>query len=163
MRNNRKIEPKFVYGFTTDKGLLLDLDNTTLADTRKIAKKYCNRFKLEGFLILKSSQNNYHVVFNKYLTWKKAIEYLFKIVWNYHYYEHGSKPSLTSWAILQACKKSMTLRISKKKHKKIPKIIESFGKNDKLIMDYNEFFTMNIDKDKKTKDINISNPHTCHR
>jgi hypothetical protein len=136
MSKTKNTKPNFVYGFTTDKGLLLDLDNTTLADTRKIAKKYCNRFKLEGFLILKSSQNNYHVVFNKYLTWKKTIEYLFKIVWTYHYHKHGSKPSLTSWAILQACKKSMTLRISNKKHKKAPRYIEDYGKTDKLIDDY---------------------------
>jgi len=135
----KRVQNMFVYGFTTDKGLLLDLDNTSLAETRKIANKYMNRFKLEGYLILKSSQNNYHVVFNKYLTWKKAMEYLFKIVWYYHYYEHGSKPSLTGWAILQACKKSMTLRISNKKHKPKPRYIEEFGKTDKLIDDYCKF------------------------
>lgn len=126
----------YVLGFTTDKGLLLDLDNTTLHETRQIAKKYTRRFKLEGYLIMKSSQNNYHIIFNRYLTWKTALEYLFKIVWSYHYYEHGSKPSLTNWAILQACKRSMTLRISNKNRKPKPRLIEKRGKTNKLIDDY---------------------------
>jgi hypothetical protein len=134
-----KTKPKFVYGFTTGHGLLLDLDNTTLKETRNITEKYMKRFKLEGYMILKSSQNNYHVVFNKYLSWKKVLSCLFKIVWYYHYHKHGAKPNLTYWAILQACKQSETLRISTKKRKNAPKIISTKGKTDKLIRDYLEF------------------------
>jgi hypothetical protein len=138
-KETRKEKPKFVYGFTTTHGLLLDLDNTTLAETRKIAKKYMERFKLQGYMILRSSENNYHVVFNRYLSWKKVLNYLFKIVWYYHYHQHGIKPSLTYWAILQACKESETLRISRKENKAKPRIIETKGKNDKLIRDYKNF------------------------
>jgi len=130
----------YVEGFTTNKGLMLDLDQTTLRETKKIAKKYCKRFKLEGFLILRSSTNNYHVVFNKYLSWSKTLEYLFKIVWNYHYYQHGEKPHLTFWAILQACKQSETLRISSKKHKRKPCVVLLNGKDDKLISDYLRYY-----------------------
>jgi hypothetical protein len=129
----------YVYGFTTTKGLLLDLDNTTLKESSAIAEKYMNRFRLEGYLILRSSENNYHVVFNRYLTWKKTLEYLFKIVWRYHYHEHGVKPSLTSWAILQACKGSETLRISTKNHKRMPRIVRKHGATDKLCKDYVEY------------------------
>jgi hypothetical protein len=119
--------------------LLLDLDNTTLKESSAIAEKYTNRFRLKGYLILRSSDNNYHVVFNRYLTWKKTLEYLFKIVWRYHYHEHGIKPSLTYWAILQACKGSETLRISTKNKKRTPKIVRKHGKIDKLCKDYTEY------------------------
>jgi hypothetical protein len=139
LKNKKKIPRNYVYGFTTTKGLLLDLDNTTQKETSAIAQFYCKRFQLEGYLILKSSENNYHVVFNRYLIWKKTLEYLFKIVWRYHYHEHGIKPSLTYWAILQACKGSETLRISTKNHKKTPKIVKKSGKTNKLCRDYIEY------------------------
>jgi hypothetical protein len=135
----KKAKQNFVDGFTTSKGLMLDLDNATLGETKKIALKYYNRFKLEGYIILRSSQNNYHVVFNKYLSWRKTLEYLFKIVWYFHYHKHGIKPSLTSWAILQACKTSETLRISTKKHKRKPVVVALYGKTDKLIKDFLEY------------------------
>ena len=131
-------------GFTTNKGLLLDLDNTTLKETKKIAEKYVKRFKLEGFLVVRSSENNYHIIFNRYLSWKKTIEYLFKIVWLYHYHKHGDKSHLTFWAILQACKGSSTLRISKKKHKRVPHVIGTWGKTDKLINDYMLYYDMEM-------------------
>jgi len=130
----------FVMGFTTNKGLMLDLDNTSLRETRKIADKYFKRFKLEGYLIIRSSQNNYHIIFNRYLTWKKTIENLFKIVWLYHYHKRGQKPNLTYWAILQACKGSATLRISTKKHKRVPSVVLFYGKTDKLINDYLQYY-----------------------
>lgn len=139
MKKTKAHKPKFVYGFTTSHGLLLDLDHTTLKETIWIADKYLERFKLGGYLILRSSENNYHVVFNRYMTWKKVLGCLFKIVWYYHYHKHGAKPSLTFWAILQACKESETLRISTKKQKSKPKIIKRKGKTDKLIKDYIEF------------------------
>lgn len=142
---------RYVYGFTTSHGLLLDLDNTTLGETRKIAKKYMERFKLEGYLILRSSQNNYHVVFNKYMSWKKVLACLFKIVWYYHYHKHGIKPSLTFWAILQACKETETLRVSRKERKSIPKVIQTKGKTDKLINDYLEFMKVMLDIKHKHK------------
>jgi len=133
------MKENFVVGFTTSHGLMLDLDNTSLRETRRIAQHYCKRFKLGGYLIAKSSQNNYHIIFNRYLSWKKVLEFLFKIVWAYHYHKRGIKPSLTNWAILQACKGSMTLRISNKKHKKPPKFIEIIGLKHNLIHDYCNF------------------------
>jgi len=121
---------------------MVDLDQTTLKETKYIANKYLNRFKLQGYLILRSSQNNYHIIFNRYLTWKKTIECLFKIVWKYHYYYHQEKPHLTSWAILQICKGSLTLRISAKQNKHKPTIMCSCGLSDKLISDYLAYYNV---------------------
>ena len=77
---NKKLNtpPNFTEGFTTTHGLLLDLDDTTLTETRKIAKTYLKRFKLEGYQIMRSSQNNYHIIFNRYLTWKTTCSLLKK-------------------------------------------------------------------------------------
>ena len=129
-----------IAGFTTNEGLMLDLDMTTLNETRHIAEKYLERFELEGYLIARSSECNHHIIFNRYLPWEKTIEYLFKITWWYHYHRHGSKPTLTNWAILQAIKHSETLRITNKYEKPKPKIIETQGKTDKLINDYLQLY-----------------------
>ena len=125
-----------VFGFTTRRGLMLDLDNTTLTEATQIANKYMKRFGLQGYVIMRSSVNNYQVVFNRYMTWRHTLSCLFKIVWRYHFHEHNIHPGLTNWAMLQACNGLMTLRISWKKRKKPPKVIKVVGKTDKLIFDY---------------------------
>ena len=130
----------FVEGFTTSKGLMLDLDNTSLKETKSISEHYCKRFKLEGYLILRSSPNNYHVVFNRYLSWRKTTEYLAKIQWRHMYHRHGDKPHLIFWITLQLCKGSETLRISSKKHKHKPHVVLFYGKTDKLINDYMQYY-----------------------
>jgi hypothetical protein len=149
VRHEPTKKTNYAAGFTTDKGLILDLDNTSLRETKKIAEKYFNRFKLEGYLIMRSSAGSHHIIFNRYLTWKTVMEYLFKIVWLYHYYKHEDKPHLTLWAMLQACKRSETLRISTKKHKRKPRVVLLNGKKDKLIKDYLQYYDMvneNVDK-----------------
>lgn len=133
----------YVVGFTSSHGLMLDLDRTTLREAKQLATYYNKRFKLQGYLIARSSPSNYHVIFNRYLTWPTVLEYLFKIVWHYHFHGHGSRPSLTNWAILQAVKHSCTLRIGCKGKKKPPKIIyrnasghSLFPGKNSLIRDY---------------------------
>ena len=81
-------------------------------------------YKLEGYLIIKSSKDNYHIVFNKYLTWKKITKILF------------NQYICIRWAIWQMRKGELTLRVSRKNGKNKPKIIITTGKTDKLINDY---------------------------
>ena len=68
-------------GFTTDKGLIIDLDGTTLNKTGRIAEKLLEEYNLEGYLIIESSSGyrgyNYHIVFNAYLDWKTITKILF--------------------------------------------------------------------------------------
>ena len=139
-KTTKKGKPiNYVVGFTTSHGLLLDLDGIPLTKVKALAKYYCARFKLQGYLIARSSQNNYHVIFNRYLSWPTTLEYLFKVVWNFHYHNHGSMPHLTNWAILQAIKHSQTLRIGSKDNKKPPKTVFIQGKTQSLIRDYLHF------------------------
>lgn len=115
-------------GFVSDKGLMLDLDNISRKGVENLAEAYLKRYKLEGYLLIQSSEKNYHLVFNRYLTWKKILGIVFKTT------------KAISWGIWQAKKEELTLRVSPKNGKKQPKIIKTVGKQDKLIADYLYFY-----------------------
>jgi len=118
----------YCIGFNTDRGLLLDLDNMKFRKALWLAKTLMKKYKLEGFLLIRSSNKNYHVVFNRYLSWKTITKILFSV------YE------CISWAVFQMKEGQLTIRISKKNGKDKPKILLSVGKTDKLIKDYHEIY-----------------------
>ncbi|MEM2117912.1 MAG: hypothetical protein QW386_02710 [Candidatus Bathyarchaeia archaeon] len=118
----------YVIGFMTNKGLILDLDNMKFKKVKWLAKTLCKRYKLEGYLIIKSSDKNYHVVFNRYLKWKTITKILF------NQYE------ALRWAVFQMQSGYLTLRISRKNGMNKPKIVYQTGKQDKLIKDYLEIY-----------------------
>lgn len=112
-------------GFRADKGLMLDLDNVTLSKARRIAEALMKRYRLEGYLLVRSSERNYHVVFNrKPLRWKTIMKIVFSLV------------VCIRWGVHQARKGYLTLRISRKNNKNKPKILLEVGKTDKLIAEY---------------------------
>ena len=117
-----------VIGFMTDRGLVLDLDNMKFRKALWIAETLLERYSLEGFLLIKSSDKNYHVVFNRYLSWKTITKILFSL------YE------CLRWGVFQMKEGQLTLRISKKNNKDKPKILLRVGKTDKLIKDYLEVY-----------------------
>ena len=113
--------PNYTIGFVTEKGLMLDLDNINQKKARKIAQITCKKHKLEGYLLVKSSKNHYHIIFNKTnISWRKTLQIIFSL------------HKCVFWGIQQARKGWLTLRISSKKGK-TPKIIEAKGNTDKLI------------------------------
>jgi len=118
----------YCIGFNTDRGLLLDLDNMKYKKALRIAETLLKRHKLEGFLLIRSSYKNYHVVFNRYLSWKTITKILFSL------YE------CVRWAVFQIKEGQLTLRVSKKNGKDKPKIVGHIGKTDKLIKDYLEIY-----------------------
>jgi len=69
----------YCIGFNTDRGLMLDLDNMKLCKALRIAETLLERYKLEGFLLIRSSHKNYHVVFNRYLCWRTITKILFSL------------------------------------------------------------------------------------
>ncbi|MBX5328488.1 MAG: hypothetical protein QHH18_03215 [Candidatus Bathyarchaeota archaeon] len=118
----------YVIGFMTNRGLILDLDNMKFKKARWLARKLCKQYRLEGYLLIKSSHKNYHVVFNRYLTWKTITKILF------NQYE------ALRWAVFQMQSGYLTLRISRKNGKNKPRILLKVGKTDKLINDYLEVY-----------------------
>jgi len=117
-------------GFTTRKGLCLDLDNITSKKAENLAEFYLQKYKLEGYLLIKSSPKHYHLVFDRYISWRKTLQIIFSTI------------KCWEWGIWQARKGELTLRISAKKGKNIPKIIKCIGKTDKLIRDYFEIYNL---------------------
>jgi len=114
----------YCIGFNTDRGLMLDLDNMKFRKALWIAETLLKRHRLEGFLLIRSSKKNYHLVFNRYLSWRTVTKILFSL------YE------CVRWAVFQMKEGQLTLRISKKNDKDKPRILLKVGKTDKLIEEY---------------------------
>ena len=118
----------YCIGFNTDRGLMLDLDNMKYKKALWIAETLTKEHKLEGFLLIRSSKKNYHVVFNRYLRWKTITKILFNM------YE------CVRYAVFQMKEGQLTLRISKKNGRDKPKIVRQVGNTDELITDYLEVY-----------------------
>jgi hypothetical protein len=63
-----------VVGYTDNETVMLDFDDTSFRTVRYWALKLMKWFKLEGFIILKSSKNCYHVVFNRKVSWTENMK-----------------------------------------------------------------------------------------
>lgn len=122
------VEQGFCVGFVTTRGVLLDLDNMTFKKAKWIAEKLMKDYKLQGFLLVQSSEKSYHVVFNRYLSWRKITAVLF------------DRYECVRYAVQQIQNGHLTLRISGKNGKNKPKIMMKVGKTDKLIEDYLEVY-----------------------
>lgn len=118
----------YCIAFSTDRGLMLDLDNMKFRKALWIAETLMERYKLEGFLLIRSSRKNYHVVFNRYLRWKTITKILF------------SQYECTRYAVYQMKEGKLTLRVSSKNGKDRPIILLTVGKTDKLIREYLEAY-----------------------
>jgi len=117
----------FVLGYTDEETVMLDFDNTSFKTVRYWAARGLKWFKLEGYIILKSSTNNYHVVFNRKVSWKKNM----KIVsWMALL---SNNPMLQKWFLMQCIKEGSTLRISPKREKGSPRIVFRYGKENSQI------------------------------
>ena len=101
---------------------MLDFDDTTLETVLYWARTALSMFRLEGFIIRESSENNHHVVFNSAVTWTENMSIVASIA-----LQSGHK-GLTKWFLLQARKKSMTLRWTPKGDKPSPIIVHREGK-----------------------------------
>lgn len=111
-----------IIGYTSDHTAMLDLDGLNRNAVKDLAEKLLWRFKLQGYIILKSSCDGWHVIFDRRVSWKNALRVIFAAPpcrrrWHGH----------LSWAELQAIKGFATLRISGKGHKMSPRIMEYRG------------------------------------
>jgi len=114
----------FVLGYTDEETVMLDFDNTSFKTVRYWATRAMKWFKLEGYIILKSSMNNYHVVFNRKVSWKKNMKF---VSWMALL---SNNPMLQKWFLMQCIKEGSTLRISPKREKGSPRIVFRYGKEN---------------------------------
>jgi hypothetical protein len=117
-------------GYTDKETVKLDFDNTPYKTVEYWYMRVLNWFKLEGYIILKSSTNCYHVVFNRPVSWTENMHI---IAW---VSLESNIEKLVRYLQMQCIKESSTLRISSKKGKPSPRIIKRFGKQDKEIRNF---------------------------
>jgi len=108
---------KSVLGFTDNETVKLDLDESSFKTVKCLAEKTVKRFNLKGYMILKSSKNNYHVVFDREVDWSENVSIMSWVVLVSH------KPKLLKWFLLQCIRKASTLRVSSKGDKPPPRIV----------------------------------------
>ena len=61
----------FVFGYSDDETVMLDMDNTDLKTVEKWAKMALRWYELGGYLILESSPDSFHVVFDRVVDWSE--------------------------------------------------------------------------------------------
>lgn len=120
-----------IVGYTSDRTAMLDLDGVTRNEAIELADELLLRFKLRGYVILKSSCDGWHVVFDRRLSWKNVLRVIFAAPpcrrrWNGH----------LSWAELQAIKGFATLRICRKGHKDSPRVFHGRGFGTNQVAEY---------------------------
>lgn len=118
----------YCVGFNTNRGLVLDLDNMKYRKALRITEDLCRSYRLQGYVLIRSSSKSYHAVFNRYLSWRKITKILF------------SRYETVRYAVFQMMSGHLTVRISKKNGKDKPRIVRRMGKSDKLVKDYLEIY-----------------------
>ena len=113
-----------ILGFTDTETVMLDFDNSKFNTVIYWARRAMKWFKLEGFVILKSSENSYHVVFNRKVSWSENM----KIVAWVSLLSHNR--GLRRYLTMQCIKEGSTLRVSPKGEKQSPRIVYHEGSDD---------------------------------
>jgi len=120
----------FILGITDQETVKLDFDNTRFKTVKYWAMRTMKWFKLKGFIILKSSKNNYHVIFDKKVSWTKNMHI---VAWVSLL---SQNKNLQKWFLMQCIKEGSTLRVSEKKEKPQPRIVYRFGSQNNQIAEF---------------------------
>ena len=111
----------------------LDLDNVSFRSTKYWALKAMKRFRLGGFIILKSSENCYHVVFNRMVSWSENMHI---VAWVSLL---SKNRGILRWLPMQCIKESSTLIVSPKKDKPPPRVVYRYSKQYGQIRSFLEY------------------------
>ena len=106
-----------VLGYTDTETVKLDFDDVTFRTVRYWASRTMKWHKLEGYIIFKSSEKCYHVVFNRPVSWSENMSIVAWVSLLSH------KETLKKWLEMQCIKKASTLRVSPKKEKSAPRVV----------------------------------------
>ena len=117
-------------GYIDTETVKLDLDNTSFQKAKHWASLALKKFKLGGFLILKSSKNCYHVVFNRTVSWSENMSIVAWISLRSH------NRKLQKWFAMQCIKMESTLRVSSKGSKPSPRTVFRQGKQTNEIKNF---------------------------
>jgi hypothetical protein len=125
-----EIKGKPILGFTDKATVKIDFDDRSFKTAKYWAFRTLKRFRLGGFVILKSSEKHYHMVFDRRVSWSKNMGIIGWVA----VCSRNSK--LKDWLAMQCIKKSSTLRVAPKGDKPSPRVVYRYGKQQHEIKNY---------------------------
>jgi hypothetical protein len=119
-----------ILGFSDAETVKLDFDNASFGTVRYWATRALGWFRLQGFIVLRSSRNRYHVVFDRVVSWSENMRVVAWVALLSH------NEGLAKWFLMQCIKGCSTLRVSGKQEKPPPRIVYRYGKQDHNVKDF---------------------------
>lgn len=128
MTEKSKANP--ILGISDTETVKLDLDDISFCRVKYWAFRAMRWFKLQGFIILRSSKNCYHVIFDRTVSWTQNMSVVAGIALLSH------NEGLKKYHLMQCIKKCSTVRVSSKKEKPSPRIVYRFGSQNQNIREF---------------------------
>jgi hypothetical protein len=125
-----KLNHNSILGITDTETVKLDFDKTPFKTVLYWAFRTMKWFRLKGFIVLKSSENCYHVVFDCKVSWSRNVKVM---AWVCLMSQHKL---LTKWFIMQCIKQASTLRVSAKGQKPEPRVVFRYGSQENQIAEF---------------------------
>lgn len=119
-----------ILGVSDRETVMLDFDDFSFKSTRYWANLVMEKFGQNGYVILKSSEKHYHVVFDRDVGRE---ENLSVIAWVGIL---SKSVHLLRYLAMQCIKMSSTLRVSGKDEKPSPRIVFRYGSQDHAVKDF---------------------------
>jgi hypothetical protein len=126
------LKAKPILGYTDCKTVKLDLDDMPYLKVKEIVILIMNLFDLGGYLILKSSDNCYHVVFDRYVSWGQNVAIMARV--SLLLIKKNTK--VLKWFLMQCIKGSSTLRVTPKKDKPAPRVVFTFSEQNHAVTNF---------------------------
>lgn len=117
-------------GLTDFETVMLDLDDMSYESVQDWANSAMKRFRLKGYIILRSSENCYHVVLDRYVSREENMSIMAWIA------ILSKSLKLKDYVLMQFIKMGSTLRVIPKEEKPSPRIIYRFGSQENAIKDF---------------------------
>jgi len=118
-------------GYSDIETVKLDFDRMPFRVVKHWALRTMKWFKLKGFIILKTSQSCYHIIFDRKVSWDLNVKIMAWVSLLSH------NKFLMKWFVMQCIKGCSTLRVSPKFSKQgvkpSPRIVFRYGRQDKQI------------------------------
>ena len=117
-------------GFTSSEIVMLDLDDKSFKSVKYWALKAMKRFRLDGFVILRSSKKHYHIIFNCYVSWNVSLSVIGWVA------ILSKSVPLLRYLAMQCIKGASTIRISPKGEKPSPRVVYRYGEQDHAVKEF---------------------------
>lgn len=104
---NEKSKANPILGFSDTETVKLDFDDASFRTVKYWASRTARWFELQGFIILRSSKNRYHIVFDRTVSWAENMRAVAWVAVLSH------NKGLAKWLLMQCIKGCSTLRVSR--------------------------------------------------